>query len=732
MVRSAPLGRLLLSIGVLTQAQLDATLVRQRTDKRRLGELLIEAGLIHPQQLAQVLSHQLSCSWISLAHAELSPEVLALIPSAVAIEHGVVPVHLRAAKGQTILYLAMDDPTDDFALSECAAVAQMQVRPMVAMFGEVKDALAAHYGGEPTPVPPQVTEASPPKPRDPTTAPPPPPAPLPAPPPLPKRPPPKKAVSAPPVDIDDVIEIIEVEPREKRAPTVLALNAPDNFLAQCKTAVASLGATLVDGSIVRAGDLVAEHRPCAIVVTDDVYAFDRSGLNRLALDNDAHLVVWSEEADGHQLQPLLEGAIDRWGRSSYEKGAIVDGRYELLRDLVDDDSAPRGLSRWQVRNVRTARRSVLALAIRSDGGPETGAAIRRQQKALARVTHPGAVELRDAGTTELGDPYVVLEPLEGRTLDGLVAARTKLVANDACAVIAQVADVLAAAHAAGVVHHRVRPENILITRDGYGFERVKLTDWGHATVHKAGIVDPSSREDVVSLGQCAFEALTGRRPEPDETLGDAALPEAIAAFVREALRANAPDAPAIRSARDVADAISTSMPSARERTQLLEASPAARAQPRHTAPPPPAAATPATIDAVASTPEATGAQSAASGEAAATAADAQRRFTRAAYRTPVHIEVSGIGSLDGRSEDISLGGLLVVSRGSLKGGTEVTLRYALPLDGRIVSEPAIVKWSRPARSDELCALGVEMLSPSAETTRQIDRYVALMGSEPGQ
>jgi len=695
MVRSAPLGRLLLSTGVLTQAQLDATLVRQRTDKRRLGELLIEGGLLQPQQLAQLLSHQLSCSWISLAHAEISVEVLALIPREMAIEHGIVPVHLRTSKGQTILYVAMDDPTDDFALAECATIAQMQVRPMVAMFGEVKAALATHYGGEPMPAPPQVA------------------TPAPAPPPLPRKPPPKKAVSAPAIEIDDVIEIIEATPREKRAPTVLVLNAPDNFLAQCKAAGAALGATLVDGSIIRAGALVAEHRPCAIVVTDDVYAFDRSGLNRLALDNDAHLVVWSEEADGHRLAPLLEGAIDRWGRSSYEKGAIVDGRYELLRDLVDDDAAPKGLSRWQVRNVRTARRSVLALAVRADGDPENGAAIRRQQKALARVTHPGAVELRDAGTTELGDPYVVLEPLEGRTLDGLVAARTKLPSGDACAVIVQVAEVLSAAHAAGVVHHRVLPENILVTRDGYGFERVKLTDWGHATVHEPGAIGPSSREDVASLARCAFEALTGRRPKAGEVFADSGLPEALVSIVQGALGANAADAPSTLSVRDVADAITSLMPSARERTQLLEASPAARAPVR----------------------EVEAAVAPAAAPVAAPVADQERRFTRAAYRTPVHIEVSGIGSLDGRSEDISLGGLLVVSRGSLKGGTEVTLRYALPLDGRIVSEPAIVKWSRPSRSDEtsgLSALGVEMLSPSAETTRQIDRYVALMGSEPGQ
>ena len=183
------------------------------------------------------------------------------------------------------------------------------------------------------------------------------------------------------IDEADVVEIIEDKPRSKRAPTVLVLNAPEGFLAHCRTAATSLGATLVDGAIMRAAELVAEHRPCSIVVTDDVYAFDRSGLNHLALDNDAHLVVWSEEVDGRQLETLLAGAIDRWGRSSYEKGAIVDGRYELLRDLGEDASQGGG-SRWEVRNVRTARRSLLALAVRSEGGEANAESIRREQKAM--------------------------------------------------------------------------------------------------------------------------------------------------------------------------------------------------------------------------------------------------------------------------------------------------------------------------------------------------------------
>lgn len=669
--------------GVLTQTELDAALVVQRTDRRRLGEILVERGVVHPQELAQLLSHQLSCPWISLAQVEIAPDVLAMLPAAVALEHSVLPVHMRVAQGQRVLYVATDDPTDDDALTECAIAAGIQVRPMVAVTSDVRAALARWYEGR------QAAATEPPASEVPETVT------------LPKPPPPPRVkkqsvrVSIEEDDLLDVIDIVEDKPREKRAPTVLVLNAPEPFLEQCRAAGKALSATLVDGAIMRAGDLVAEHRPCAIVVTDDVYAFDRTGLNRLALDNDAHLVVWSEDVDGRQLEPLLAGAIDRWGRSSYEKGAIVDGRYELLRDLGADTSQ-NGSARWEVRNVRTARRSLLALAVRSEGGEDDAQAIRREQKSLARITHPGAVELRDAGTTELGDPYIVLEPLEGRTLEGLLAARTKLVTEELCALVLQVADVLGAAHAVGVTHRRVVSENIVVARDGYGLERVKLIGWGASSV-----ADPASldiREDLSALGVCAFEALTGRRPKTGEDVSSAGLPELLAPVIA---RAMARDASAFASAKELAHAFQAATGRARERTQLLEASPRDRDVATSGRPPPPGSAGPE-----------------------------QRRFARAAYRTPVRVEVPGIGAVDGRSEDISSGGLLVVSRSGLKGGTEVTLRFALPLDGRIVSESAFVKWSRAARSDDssgMSAMGVELRSPGPETLRQIERYVSLMG-----
>ena len=110
----------------------------------------------------------------------------------------------------------------------------------------------------------------------------------------------------------------------------------------------------------------------------------------------------------------------------------------------------------------------------------------------------------------------------------------------------------------------------------------------------------------------------------------------------------------------------------------------------------------------------------------------QRRHPRAPYRTPVRVEVAGIGAVDGRSEDISAGGLFVVTRGHIADRSQVTIRFALPIDGKVVSEMAIVKWSRAPKEEDVGAvraIGIELISPAAETLKQIARYVQFMATD---
>src|ERR1041384_1464027 len=104
MLSALPLGRLLVSAGLVTQEKLDEVLVAQKSDARRLGELLVERGLVRPHSLAQLLSHQLSCPWVSLQRVEVARGVLDLVPRELAVTHHLIPIYLRGGSPTAVLY----------------------------------------------------------------------------------------------------------------------------------------------------------------------------------------------------------------------------------------------------------------------------------------------------------------------------------------------------------------------------------------------------------------------------------------------------------------------------------------------------------------------------------------------------------------------------------------------------------------------------------------------------
>src|SRR4051812_9416669 len=140
------IGQLLVQSGVLSEDKLAEVLERQKLDRRRLGDLLIERNLVEPRRLAQIVSYQLSCPWLSLTSVDISRDLIALVPRELAIKHTLVPIHLRDKRGTTFLYVATHDPTDDIALAEVAAAAAMPVRPMIAITYEIRTALNRYYG----------------------------------------------------------------------------------------------------------------------------------------------------------------------------------------------------------------------------------------------------------------------------------------------------------------------------------------------------------------------------------------------------------------------------------------------------------------------------------------------------------------------------------------------------------------------------------------------------------
>src|SRR5689334_959262 len=99
----------------------------------------------------------------------------------------------------------------------------------------------------------------------------------------------------------------------------------------------------------------------------------------------------------------------------------------------------------------------------------------REAKSAARLSHPNVVAVYDQGA-DAGVVFLVMEFVAGRTLRDLLRERGRLSPATALAVLQPVLGALAAAHAAGIVHRDVKPENVLIAPDG----TVKVADFGLA------------------------------------------------------------------------------------------------------------------------------------------------------------------------------------------------------------------------------------------------------------
>lgn len=226
---------------------------------------------------------------------------------------------------------------------------------------------------------------------------------------------------------------------------------------------------------------------------------------------------------------------------------------------------------------------------------------RREARAAAALSHPGVAAVYDYGEAD-GQPFIVMELVEGENLADRIAAGGPLPWQEAFAIGEQVAAALAAAHAHGLVHRDVKPANIMLGRDG----RAKVTDFGiaqaaqAATLTRSGVVLGSANyvapeqakgghvgpaADLYSLGCVLFEAVTGETPylggnavaiatqhvsapvpDPRELRPD--LPARAAALIMRALRKQ-PDA-RFSSGTAMADALAAARQEG-DATQILPA-----------------------------------------------------------------------------------------------------------------------------------------------------------------
>jgi serine/threonine-protein kinase len=248
--------------------------------------------------------------------------------------------------------------------------------------------------------------------------------------------------------------------------------------------------------------------------------------------------------------------------SGYAPGDVLHGKFAIVRELGRGGMG----AVYEVQHVLTHhRRALKVLRIDKAKNREGTVRLLREASAAGRIGNPHIVETFDAGTLENGDPYIVMELLQGESFTALMSRRGTMRVGEVAALVRQACTGLQAAHDAGIVHRDVKPANLFVVpRDGRLFVKVLdfgvskfdtgLTDSTELTRDGALIGTPTymapeqlrgrdvdARIDIYALGVLLYVMLTGHRPYVGTSLADLAIK--VDRGEHRALRELRPDVP---------------------------------------------------------------------------------------------------------------------------------------------------------------------------------------------
>ncbi len=216
-------------------------------------------------------------------------------------------------------------------------------------------------------------------------------------------------------------------------------------------------------------------------------------------------------------------------------GTVLDGRYEV-QELIGEG----GMSVVYKGSDRRLNRSIAIKVMRDEMArdAEFRKAFSAEAHAVAMLSSQNIVAVYDVGQSD-GMEYIIMELVDGITLRQYMDRRGAMKTKEVLHFTRQIARALSHAHARGIVHRDIKPQNIMMLRDG----TVKVEDFGIAALENDAYENngqaigsihyiapeqargemPDARSDIYSLGIVMYEMMTGQKPYEGETIGEIAI-----------------------------------------------------------------------------------------------------------------------------------------------------------------------------------------------------------------
>jgi serine/threonine protein kinase len=190
-------------------------------------------------------------------------------------------------------------------------------------------------------------------------------------------------------------------------------------------------------------------------------------------------------------------------------GTVLDKAYRLTRLIGQGGMA----SVYEGRQLRLDRRVAIKIMARElSANPEALARFQREARITSRLAHPNIVQASDFGKTPAGEPYLVMEYLDGEDLEQRITRRGRVPLASAVTIVKQIASALAATHGKAIIHRDLKPANIVLMEVEGEADFVKVVDFGISKMKASTRLTRAS----IMMGTPGYMAPEQARGRPDD------------------------------------------------------------------------------------------------------------------------------------------------------------------------------------------------------------------------